>query len=172
AAALMGGVLVLGGVTTALVVNKKSQADAAATRPEPPPPIIKSVIVTERVAAEIEKKTFDLIVVAPPEATVTIDDQPAALSGDKLSLTGAPGATRRVKLTLDEQTQEQTVAITEGGLLPPRLELKKQAVAGARPLPGKPGVAAASKPVATGKPAEATKSPKKPQVETGMDEFK
>ncbi|HYQ17556.1 MAG TPA: protein kinase [Polyangiaceae bacterium] len=171
AAAIMGGVLVLGGVTTALVVNKKSQADAAASRPEPLPPIIKSVIVTERVAAEVEKKTFDLIIVAPPEATVTVDDQPATLSGDKLSISGAPGATKRVKVTLDEQVQEQTVAITEGGLLPPRLELKKQATVAARPQPGKPSGAASAKPAA-GKPAEASKPAKKPQVETGMDEFK
>jgi serine/threonine-protein kinase len=171
-AAVMGGVIVLGGVGAGLVLSKKAQTEvASASRPEPPP-IIKSVIVTQTVTAEVEKKTFDLIIAAPAEAVVTIDDQPAALSGDKLSITGAPGATRRVKLTLGDQVQEQTVAITEAGLLPPRLELKKQPVAVARPAaaPAKP--AAAEKPAATpGKPADAPK-PKKPQVETGMDEFK
>jgi len=169
-AAMLGGVLLLGG-GAAVAFSKKSNADANnASRPEPPP-IIKSVIVTERVAAEVEKKTFDLIVVAPPETAVTIDDQPASLSGDKISLTGTPGAIKRVKLTLGDQTQEQTVAITESGLLPPRLELKKSPVAtGARPAAGKPG-AAPDKP-ASNKPGDAPKPAKKPQVETGMDEFK
>jgi eukaryotic-like serine/threonine-protein kinase len=170
-AAVMSGVLLIGGGAAAVAYGKKSQAEAhAATRPEPPPPpIIKSVIVTERVAAEIEKKTFDLIIAAPPETVVTIDEQAVTATGDKLSITGAPGSTRRVKLTLGEQVQEQTVVVTEGGLLPPRLELKKQPVAVARPAAGKP--AGADKP-AGGKPADATKPVKKPQVETGMDEFK
>jgi eukaryotic-like serine/threonine-protein kinase len=173
AAAILGGVVVLGGVS-ALALQKKAQTDAAsASRPEPPP-IIKSVIVTERVAAEIEKKTFDLVVSAPPEVLITIDDQPATLAGDKLTISGAPGATRRVKLTLGDQVQEQTVAITEGGLLPPRLELKKQLAVAARPAAGgaKPAGAADKPTGATTKPADAPKPVKKPQVETGMDEFK
>ena len=172
-AGIMGGVIVLGGVAAGLLL-RKPPADATASRPEPPP-IIKSVIVTERVAAEIEKKTFDLIVAAPPETVVTIDDQPATLAGDKLTITGAPGATRRLKLTLGDQVQEATVAITEKGLLPPRLEIKKALIAAARPAGGgaaKAG-AAAEKPAASpAKPADAPKPVKKPQVDNGMDEFK
>jgi hypothetical protein len=171
--AALFGVVVLGGGAAAMLA-KKSQTEATlASAPEPPPPIIKSVIVTERVQAEIEKKTFDLIVAAPPDVVVMIDDQPASLAGDKLAISGAPGATKRVKLSLGDQIQEQTVAITEGGLLPPRLELKKQPVAGPRPAGAKPG-AAADKPAAAAatKPADAPKPVKKPQVETGMDEFK
>jgi serine/threonine protein kinase len=169
-AGLMGAVIVLGGVAAGLVLSKKPPPEVAASRPEPPP-IIKSVIVTERVTAEVEKKTFDLIVAAPADVVVTIDDQPATLAGDKLSITGAPGATRRVKIALGDQIQEQTVAITEGGLIPPRLELKKQPVAVARPAAGKSGTpekAGAS----TAKAADGPKPAKKPQVETGMDEFK
>lgn len=172
-AGLMGGVIVLGGVAAGLVLSRKPPPEASASRPEPPP-IIKSVIVTERVTAEVEKKTFDLIVAAPPETIVTIDDQPATLTGDKLSITGAPGATRRLKLTLGDQVQEATVAITEKGLLPPRLEIKKALIAAARPAGGgaKPG-AGAEKPGATpAKPADAPKPVKKPQVDNGMDEFK
>jgi serine/threonine-protein kinase len=167
-AAVMGGVIVLGGVAAGLLL-RKPPVEATASRPEPPP-IIKSVIVTERVTAEIEKKTFDLIVAAPPETIVTIDDQPATLAGDKLSITGAPGATRRLKLALGEQVQEATVAITEKGLLPPRLELKKALIAAARPAnaPARPG--AVDKPAA--KTADAPKPVKKPQVDNGMDEFK
>jgi eukaryotic-like serine/threonine-protein kinase len=173
-AGIMGGVIVLGGVAAGLVLSKKPQPDASASRPEPPP-IIRSVIVTERVTAEVEKKTFDLIVAAPADVVVTIDDQPATLAGDKLTITGAPGATRRVKVALGDQVQEQTIAITERGLIPPRLELKKQLVAAARPAgAGKPGgAAAAEKPgAAPAKPADAPKPVRKPQVETGMDEFK
>jgi hypothetical protein len=165
-------VIVLGGVAAGMVLTRKPQPDPnAASRPEPPP-IIKSVIVTERVTAEVEKKTFDLIVAAPADVVVTVDDQPATLSGDKLTITGAPGATRRLKLTLGDQVQEATVAITEGGLLPPRLELKKALIAAARPAggPARPGVAA-EKPGAA-KPADAPKPVKKPQVDNGMDEFK
>jgi eukaryotic-like serine/threonine-protein kinase len=171
-AAIFGGMLVLGGVGGALVLSKKPEREtSAASRPEPPP-IIKSVIVTERIAAEVVVKSFDLIVAAPPEATVTIDDQPATLSGDKLTISGSPGATKRVKLALGDQVQEQTVAITEGGLIPPRLELKKQATGGgARPAAARPG-APAEKPGAAAKPADAPKPVKKSQVETGMDEFK
>jgi serine/threonine-protein kinase len=171
AAAVMGGVVLLGGAA-AVAISKKSQAEATtSSRPEPPP-IIKSVIVTERVQAEVQKKTFDLIVSAPPDVEVTIDDQPATLAAEKLSITGVPGATKRVKLTLGDQVQEQTIAITEGGLLPPRIELKKQASSGARPAAGGARPAAAEKPAAGGKPAEGAKPAKKPQVETGMDEFK
>jgi hypothetical protein len=173
-AGLMGGVIVLGGVVAGLVLSRKPPPDATASRPEPPP-IIKSVIVTERVTAEVEKKTFDLIVAAPPETIVTVDDQPATVTGDKLSITGAPGATRRLKLTLGDQVQEATVAITEQGLLPPRLELKKTLIAAARPAGGGAAKAggAAEKPGATGaKPADAPKPVKKPQVDNGMDEFK
>jgi serine/threonine-protein kinase len=169
-AAVLGGVLVLGG-GAAVLASKKSQAEAPmASAPEPP--IIKSVIVTERVQAEIEKKTFDLVISAPPEVVVSVDDQQATLAGDKLSLTGTPGATRKVKLTLGEQIQEQTVAITESGLLPPRIEMKKAAVAAARPAGPGPGPRPAADKPAGAKPAEATKPAKKPQVETGMDEFK
>jgi serine/threonine protein kinase len=174
-AAIIGGVMVLGGVAAGMALMKKPAVDPnAASRPEPPP-IIKSVIVTERIAAEVVTKSFDLIVAAPADVTVTIDDQPAALAGDKLSISGSPGATKRVKLTLGDQVQEQTVAITEGGLIPPRLELKKQATGGgARPAGGKPGAAApAEKPGAgAAKPADAPKPVKKPQADTGMDEFK
>jgi serine/threonine-protein kinase len=173
AAAVMGGVLILGGVGAAVAFSKKSNADAsAASRPEPPP-IIKSVIVTERIAAEVVTKSFDLIIAAPADVTVTIDDQPATLAGDKLNISGSPGATKRVKLTLGDQVQEQTVAITEGGLLPPRLELKKASSGGGgRPVAAsKPG-AAAEKPGAAAKPADAPKPVKKPAVDNGMDEFK
>jgi len=167
-------VMVLGGAAAGMALLKKPQPDASASRPEPPP-IIKSVIVTERIAADVVTKSFDLVVAAPPEVTVTIDDQPATLAGDKLAISGTPGATKRVKLTLGDQVQEQTVAITEGGLIPPRLELKKQPTGGgARPAAGKPGAGApAEKPAAgAAKPADAPKPVKKPQVETGMDEFK
>jgi eukaryotic-like serine/threonine-protein kinase len=170
--ATLAGVLALGG-GVAFVATKKADSEAKPTTAAEAPPIIKSVIVTERVQAEVEKKTFDLIVVAPPEVVVTLDDQQATLTGDKLPITGTPGATRRVKLTLGDQVQEQTVAITESGLLPPRLELKKQVAATARPSGAKPG-AAAKEPAsaAAAKPADAPKPVKKPQVETGMDEFK
>jgi serine/threonine-protein kinase len=165
--AVLGGVLVLGGAA-AVIASKQSRAEPTmASAPEPP--TIKSVFVTERVQAEVEKKTFDLAIVAPPEVIVTVDDAPAVLAGDKLSLTGIPGATRKVKLTLGDQVQEQTIAITESGLLPPRLELKKAPVASARPAGG---ARPAAKPVAAAKPADAPKPAKKPQVETGMDEFK
>jgi eukaryotic-like serine/threonine-protein kinase len=173
-AAIMGGVIVLGGVAAGTVLTRKPEPDPnAASRPEPPP-IIKSVIVTERVMAEVEKKTFDLIVAAPADVVVTVDDQPATLSGDKLTITGAPGATRRLKLTLGDQVQEATVAITEGGLLPPRLELKKALVAAARPGGGsaKPGPGPAKPAGTPAKAADAPKPVKKPQVDNGMDEFK
>jgi serine/threonine-protein kinase len=171
AAALMGGVVLLGGVA-AVAISKKSQAEATtSSRPEPPP-IIKSVIVTERVQAEVEKKKFDLIVSAPPEVEVTIDDQPATLASDKVTISGAPGATKRVKLTLGDQVQEQTVAITESGLLPPRIELKKQVTSAARPAAVGARPAAIGEKPASAKPAEGVKPAKKPQVETGMDEFK
>jgi hypothetical protein len=166
------GLVVLGGGGAAAMLAKKSQTEATpASAPEPLPPIIKSVIVTERVQAEVEKKTFDLIVIAPPDVVVTVDDQQASLAGDKLTISGTPGATRRIKLTLGEQTHEQTIAVTESGLLPPRVELKKQVAAPARPAGARPG-AAAAKPAPAAKAADAPKPAKKSQVETGMDEFK
>ncbi len=168
--AVLGGVLVLGGAAAVLASKKPAAEPATASAPEPP--TIKSVFVTERVQAEVVKKTFDLAILAPPEVIVTVDDAPATLAGDKLSLSGIPGATRKVKLTLGDQVVEQTIVFTDGGLLPPRLELKKAAAAVARPAGG--GAAKhADKPVAAAvKPGDAPKPVKKPQVETGMDEFK
>jgi hypothetical protein len=56
--------------------------------------------------------------------------------------------------------------------LPPRLEIKKQVAAVARPAGGKAAADKAAAAAAATKPAEAPKPVKKPQVETGMDEFK
>src|SRR5258706_5769467 len=68
--AVMGGVMLLGGVAAVVAAKKSASEAASASRPEPPP-IIKSVIVTERITAEVAKKAFDLILAGPPEATVT-----------------------------------------------------------------------------------------------------
>jgi serine/threonine-protein kinase len=171
AAALFGGVLLLGGAA-AVAFSQKGKAEPTAAS-APAATIVKSVIVTERVQAEIEKKTFDLIIAAPPEAVVTVDGEPVTLTGDKLSITDTPGATKRIKLTLGDQVQEQTVAITESGLLPSRVELKKAVAVAARPaVAAKPTAHADKAAAAPAKPADAPKPPKKPQVETGMDEFK
>ena len=57
-------------------------------------------------------------------------------------------------------------------LIPPRLELKKQLVAAARPAGGAGRANAADKPGGTPTKSADAPKPKKPQVETGMDEFK
>jgi serine/threonine-protein kinase len=158
ALAVIGGGLALG--TGRQEPHIKATTDA--------PPLIKSVIVTERVAAEVESKTFELVVTAPPDAILTVDDRPHSLTDSRIALSGVPGATRRVKLTLGDQTMEQVVAITESGLLPPSIELKKPAPTAA----ARPAGRAAEKPNAGSKPPSEAKPVKKPLIETGMDEFK
>jgi len=167
-AAAFGGLLVLGGGLLVVMGNKPPVETHSAASAEPP--IIKTVTVTERLAAEVVTKTFDLNVIAPLEVVVTVDDKAQTLVGDKLTISGSPGATRKVKLSLGDQTEEHMVAITESGLLPPKLELKKQ-VAVWHPKPGAKA-SAGDKLAAGSKPADVAKVTKKTAVETGMDEFK
>jgi len=163
---VLTAIVALGAVAVTVLVRKPPVEVHTST---PGPETIKSVIVTERVTAPPVEKSFLLTINAPPEVEVSVDGAVHPVVGNVVEISGVPGATRKVKLSLGDQVQEQTVVITESGVMPDKLELVKRAVAQV----ARPGAksAAPEKP-ASGKPADAPAKPKKPAVETGMDEFK
>jgi eukaryotic-like serine/threonine-protein kinase len=141
-------------------------------------PVASATSVSEAITVGPTIKRFDLTVVAPAEVEIAVDGERRAIVGGKVELYGAPGSTRKIELRVGEQFEEHLVAITDGGLLPWKLEFSKGSAAPAAPgaarpggpvragAPGKPAAAAADTPAAPAKPAA-----RKVQVETGMDEF-
>jgi serine/threonine-protein kinase len=102
-------------------------------------------------ASEGDTKTFSLVIL-PSDVTVFVDDKPVRVQNESVRITGAPGSTKTVRLQKDTATVERVVAITNDGLVPPKVELT---VAQPAPPPGAP------RPVSAGR-APPPQSPKKP----------
>jgi hypothetical protein len=150
AATLAGAALMLGGAGIAAYKLTSSPA---------PEPAQSAAVLAAPVAPPQEAKTETKMAtyrlkISPKGATVTVDDEPAEVAGGSIEITGAPGATRTVRLTHEGQQKEQLVAITEAGLMPPMLSIAPEqkaepppapAAAAARPRPKSGG---ASRPAA------------------------
>ncbi|MBI5532476.1 MAG: serine/threonine protein kinase [Deltaproteobacteria bacterium] len=131
-----------------------------------------AVPVPSSSASSVESKTFPLEV-GPEGVEVTVDGTRAQVQSGKIDLSGAPGTTRVVKLSLKNVTAEQTVAITLAGLLPARVDLPT-AASSSRPPAGK-GATANTKPPADQPPAKSDVPPAKKgpdKVERDLSEFK
>ncbi len=175
-AAISGTLLLGGAVTAAIIAGKKNAAEQVTSAPTL---VVTSVVQSDSVSVGAVIKRFDLHVVAPDGAEISVDGEKRSLADGKIELAGTPGSTRKIEIKIGEGSEEHLVAITEGGLLPWKIEFKKptppppQGVVAARPAAGgaaKVGAAAAKPAAAPG--GEAAKPAKKVQVETGMDEFK
>ena len=138
AATLAGATIMLGGAGIA--------AWKLTSSPAPEPAHSAAVLaapVPAREEARAEPKTATYrLKVSPKGATVTVDDDPVEVVGGSIEITGAPGATRTVRLSHDGQQKEQLVAITEAGLMPPMLSIAPEQKAEPAPAPA----AAAARP--------------------------
>ncbi|MCC6215851.1 MAG: serine/threonine protein kinase [Polyangiaceae bacterium] len=170
AVAVAGVVLVGGGGAVAFTVTRPA--------PEPVTQVVTQTVVVpgqpQVVAAPSAQPVTFALEVAPADAEIAVDGKPATLSEGKLQLTGRPGEAKKVTLSAAGQSQEFTVAVTEGGLVPSKvtLDAKRAAVAGAgRAGAAQPRAGAETKPAAAeDKPAA---PPKKaaPVVDKGTKEF-
>jgi serine/threonine-protein kinase len=168
---------VLAGVVGIGVLGAGAAVAWKTMRPKPEPQVAasQSVVVLSAPAPKVEPaapviKTFELPVL-PDGVAVWVDGEKQAPSGGKVTVRGAPGSTRKVRLELKGDSDEQVVAITETGLLPAKLELKAHRVAGgsgSSKAGSKAGKAEGDSTKAdTVKPAK-----KSAAVDTGTDEFK
>jgi len=102
---------------------------------------------------------------------VFVDGAKQDLVDGKIDLSGPPGATRKVKLKLDQVEQEHLVAITDTGLVPDRLQVDAPKAAPAAPRGGprparKPAAAPEQAPPAA-KPADKPA----PKFDKSLSEF-
>jgi serine/threonine-protein kinase len=73
-------------------------------------------------AAEVKRLMFQLVVL-PPDAEVQVDGEPVTVEGESVFIKGLPGDTRTVRLSKAGKATERIVAITQNGLIPPKVEL-------------------------------------------------
>jgi serine/threonine-protein kinase len=71
------------------------------------------------------------LAVSPEQVEVTVNGEAALVVDGGVELSGPVGSTHQVQLTDGEQSTEHTIAITEAGALPERLELAPAASASA-----------------------------------------
>ncbi|MBK7580868.1 MAG: serine/threonine protein kinase [Myxococcales bacterium] len=165
--------LVVGGVGGAklLRARKRDRREAAARSEQPQltPDKPKFTEITPLGAAQ----PYELGII-PDNAEVTIDGNRVDVKNGKVEISGTLGETRNVKLTVGGKTKEQTVAVSQNGLVPDRIELVVSARteprgrkgAKSEPTPQKVETEPTTKP----KGSPATEKPK-PKVDTSQDEF-
>ncbi|MFO0588984.1 MAG: protein kinase [Polyangiaceae bacterium] len=86
--------------------------------PDPPP------VDTAKTAAEA---VTVIVQIRPPNATVTVDGQPAHVEDGRLSLTGAPGSTRVVRVSEGGREAREDVMIGLRGARPSLIEVPSAA---------------------------------------------
>jgi hypothetical protein len=67
-------------------------------------------------------RSFQLVVL-PSDVVVTVDGQPTTVRDEAIMITGAPGTTKTVRVAKGGKEGETIVAITENGLVPPKVQL-------------------------------------------------
>ncbi len=173
------GILVIGAGAGALVKLSKQQQQPAPVAQAPV--IVTQIVSAERPAPGAPIKRYDLRLIVPEGVEVVVDGKKETLNPglkpgeSKVEISGPSGAMRKVTIQVGENIEEYLVAITEGGLMPSKIEMKKEpdktaaAIGVGRPRPAGPAPAAkpGEKPT-----ADAPKPVKKPAVDNGMDEFK
>lgn len=150
------------------------------TRPKPvpaatasaPPTVVLSASRPAVTPAAPDIKTFKLEV-GPDGVVASVDGEKRAVQDDAVEISGSPGATRKVKLTLGKRSVDQVVAITDTGLVPPKLELKHSAGPAIRRHPVAKGKRAAKTLAPSAAPKTSTKSQHQntPQIAKDLGEF-
>ena len=92
------------------------------TTPPVPPPVTASTNTPAVAPADVTPRRFKLVIV-PADAKVEIDGQPVTSQKGIVDITGALGSTKIVKIMKGKQEYTTDVAITDVGLLPPKVEL-------------------------------------------------
>lgn len=168
--AALAGVVVLG-LVGALAVSMSRNNTPAAAASAPQVVVLKSEPAAQPQDPVI--KSFDLIF-EPQEAEIQVDGKPATAVGGKIALSGPPGSTHDVRLSLEGVDKTQTVAITATGLIPPRLTLempkKGQPVVASR-RGGAPAKAGGGQPAAAPAGEAAKPPPKKSDIAKDTSEF-
>jgi serine/threonine-protein kinase len=77
------------------------------------------------------------IAVLPGDASVEIDGAPAAVRDGKVEIEGALGSAHRVRVWKGRSEVDTSVAVTEAGAMPPRIDLGHAAGPGKAPGPSK-----------------------------------
>ena len=144
AAALGGGGYVLFRPPAVAISQPGGAPTEVSSTPSPPQPVTASTSAAPAVApADVAPRRFKLVIV-PSDAKVEIDGQPVTTQKGIVDITGALGSTKIVKIMKGKQEYTTDVAITDVGLLPPKVELlppgaprpSGSASTGAAPGPG------------------------------------
>jgi len=167
------GLVVLGGgavgyrLLHAKPVEPAPLAEHSASASPPPPPTVVMPLAPESAAPVVKHFTLP---VAPLGVQATLDGAAAVVHDGGIEVEGVIGATHKIVLTLKGKSDEYLVAITEGGVVPPKVDLlvKPDAKAVGAVRPPNTGGALVKGPDT--KPADV-----KPKKETGLnrnvDEF-
>ncbi len=138
-AVVIGLLVVVGGgaVGYRSLTAKPAEPPAHAERSAaalPPPAMLPPAPAPAPVAPVIKHFTLP---VAPPGVQATLDGAAAPVHDGNIDVEGAIGATHKIVLTLRGKSEEYLVAVTEGGVVPPKVDLLVKPdikpVAGARP---------------------------------------
>ena len=162
AGAITGLVLLGGGGAAAWRISQAGASEEQIAAPPTTVVVSAEPKVIEKTVEVKERKSFDLTI-NPPEAEVTVDGEKLEVKDGKLAIEGDVGSTKKVVVKYKGETVEKTVAITQSGLIPSELEVKKRAGGGGR---ARPAAAPASKPSEPAKAAAPAPKPKPTGIET------
>ncbi len=125
----LGGLAVLAGVGYFVLKPPATATNTIPVTPPtilvtatPPPPPTATATTPAVAPADVTPKRFNLVVV-PADAKVEIDGQPAKSDKGIVQIKGTLGTVLSVKIIKGKQDYTTDVAITETGLLPPKVEI-------------------------------------------------
>ncbi|NUP09861.1 MAG: serine/threonine protein kinase [Polyangiaceae bacterium] len=124
---------------TTTTPTAETAAPAPTTAAPAVSPSASSLAVTP--AADSKARTVKLVVI-PEDATVTIDGNTATVKKGVVEISGSLGSVHKVKLQVGKQELEEDVVVSDGGALPPKLQLDVKNGGAVRPT-------TSAKPVAT-----------------------
>ena len=117
------------GIGAALMAKKPAHAQASSSTNAPPPSAVTTNEApptvappsTQTAAALVAPPERTVKVAVPANATVDVDGQKHDVVDGNIALTGALGSVQKVHVVANGAEVTQTVAITEGGAIPPKV---------------------------------------------------
>ena len=125
-------VLGIGGVATLRV----ARAPQEATPPPAPTSVAAAPPTVAPPAVEARPRTVK-VVVLPADAAVEVDGVAATPNDGAVEITGVLASVHKVRLKSGDAEILRDVVVTEGGAIPPKVELPATPGIGTRPLPAK-----------------------------------
>jgi len=137
---------VVGTASLAAILFAGREPTAPAPAPLLPPQLAPVAASAPAVSAARgpELRRF-LLELDPPDAVVNVDGVTLQSSGGRVPIEGPVGSVHEVRVTLGARRADRRVAVTDDGLLPPRLTLPRAAAPPA-PVPAPAPVSSASRP--------------------------